>query len=326
MTDSDTSVEAGRAPEMPGLRPAASEHRRREGLRALVEAWRPRQWPKNLVVFAALVFSAEQAWELESPGSVWPLFWRTAALAACWCLVSSAVYLVNDLCDREADRLHPRKAGRPIARGAVSPSWAVVTAVAMAAAGVAASAVLDLTAGAIVAAYLLVMTAYSLGLKAIPVLDILLLSGGVVARAVAGAAVIEVTISPWLYVCTSFGALFLGVSKRWAEYRQLGAAAADHRQSLGEYSGPTLEHMLMMSGAGALLSYALYTIEAPTVPENGAMALTLPFVVFGLFRYMLLITGGRAEDAPDQVLFTDGQIVASVAGFLAVAVGVLAWA
>lgn len=302
------------------------EQRRPEGIGALVEAWRPRQWPKNLVVFAALVFSAEQAWTLDSPGSFWPLFWRTAALAVLWCFVSSAVYLVNDVCDREADRLHPRKAARPIARGAVSPSLALVSAVLLAAAGVIGAAVLDLTAAAILAAYALAMAGYSLGLKAVPVLDILLLSAGVVARAVAGAAVIDVTISPWLYVCTSFGALFLGVSKRWAEHRQLGAAAPDHRQSLGEYSGPTLEHMLTMSGAGALLSYSLYTIEAPTVPENGAMALTLPFVVFGLFRYMLLITGRRAKDAPDQVLFTDSQIAISVAGFLAVSLGVLAWA
>ena len=291
---------------------------------ALFEAMRPRQWPKNVVVFAALAFSAEQAWQFDSLDTFWPLFWRTVALAGCWCLASSSTYLINDVQDREADRLHPRKALRPIARGALGIRTAYGAAFVLAVVGIVGAAALAPLAGGIVGAYVLAMLGYSIGLKSVAVLDVLLLAGGVIARAVAGAAVIDVTISPWLYVCSSFGALFLGVSKRWAEHRQLGESAAEHRKALGEYSQENLEHMLIMSGGGALLSYALYTIESPNVPENGAMALTLPFVVFGLFRYLLLITGPRATDAPDQVLFTDRQIALSVVGFLAVALGVLA--
>lgn len=289
----------------------------------LVTALRPRQWPKNGIVFAALVFSADHAWDATALDTLWPLLWRTTALALLWCAASSATYLLNDIQDREADRVHPRKALRPIASGAVSTRLALATAGVLVVVSVPLAVALDPLAGAILGAYLVAMAAYSFGLKSVAVLDVMLLGAGVIARAVAGAVVIDVTISPWLYVCSSFGSLFLGVSKRWAEHRQLGDSASEHRRALGRYSRENLEHMLVMSGAGALLSYALYSIESENVPANGSMALTIPFVTFAMFRYLLLISGPRATDAPDQVLFTDPQIIAAVAGFLAVAVVVL---
>ena len=293
------------------------------GLPPLLEAMRPHQWPKNAIVFAAFVFSAGSAWKADDADTWWPLLWRSAALFVLWCAVSSAIYLVNDIRDREADRLHPRKQHRAIARGALGTGTARVAAIAVLLVAIPAGLVLDSTGGLILAGYAAMMLLYSLGLKEVAMLDIIILCGGVVARAVGGAAAIDVDISPWLYVCTSFAAFFFASSKRWAEFRQLGADAAAHRPALAQYSGEILGQLLVISAATALLSYALYTIESTNVPDDGSMALTLPFVAFALFRYLLLLNGVRRTDAPDQILFTDPQIVLAVIGFGAVALGVL---
>jgi 4-hydroxybenzoate polyprenyltransferase len=292
-------------------------------LPALLVAMRPYQWPKNALVFAALAFSAGDAWRPGDSGTWLPLLGRTVALFCLWCIVSSAVYLVNDVQDRELDRLHPRKQNRPIASGAVSPGAARTAAGVLLAVAVPPAFVLDLAAGAILAAFGVVMISYSYGLKRVAILDVLILCTGVVGRAVGGAAVIDVTISPWLYVCTSFGAFFLGSSKRWAEFRQLGAEAAQHRPALAHYTGEILGQLVIISASSALLAYALYTIESVNVPRNGAMALTIPFVAFGMFRYLLLLNGERKTDAPDQIVFTDPQIVVAVIGFLVTAMTVL---
>lgn len=293
------------------------------GIRPLILALRPYQWPKNGIVFAALAFSAGDAWKLDQPDTWWPLLWRTIALFALWCLAASGTYLLNDSRDRELDRLHPRKAHRPIASGAVSVPLATTLAVVLFTIAIPCAFALDSITGFILAGYILVMTAYSYGLKRVAILDLLILCAGVIGRAVAGAAAIDVEISPWLYVCSSFGAFFFAASKRWAEFRQLGADAARHRPSIAHYSGDILGQMLTISASAALLSYALYTIESQNVPANGSMALTIPFVGFALFRYLLLLNGERRTDAPDQIVFTDPQIVLSVAGFVITAVSVL---
>ncbi|GIW13326.1 MAG: decaprenyl-phosphate phosphoribosyltransferase [Tepidiforma sp.] len=290
---------------------------------ALLRAMRPYQWPKNVVVFAAFVFSAGEAWEPGDAGSWWPLLWRSIALFGLWCLAASATYLVNDIRDREADRLHPRKRLRPIASGVLGPGAAGAAAGVLAAVCIPGALLLDPVAGMVLGGYVGLMTLYSFGLKRVAVLDIFLLGAGVVGRAVSGGAAIEVDISPWLYVCSSFGALFFATTKRWAEFRQLGAEAAKHRPSLAAYNGEVLELMLGVSAAGALLSYSLYTIESARVPGDGSMALTIPFAAFALFRFLLLMSGPRQSEAPDRVLFTDPQIVASVAGFTVTALAVL---
>lgn len=289
----------------------------------LLVAMRPYQWPKNVIVFAALIFSAGDAWHPDNLDTLWPLLWRTGAIFGLWSLVASATYLVNDVRDRENDRLHPRKRRRPIASGQVSTGLALATATVLAAVALPLSFLVDVTAGVILAGYAVVMVGYNFGLKSVAILDIIILTGGVVARAAAGATAIDVDISPWLYVCSSFGALFFATSKRWAEFRQLGADAALHRPALAGYTGDLLGQMLTITAGGALLSYALYTIESDRVPTNAAMALTLPFVAFGLFRYLLLITGARQSDAPDRILFTDPQILLAVAGFVLTALIVL---
>jgi len=284
---------------------------------------RPYQWPKNVLVFAALAFSAGEAWTPRDPDSFLPLLGRSIALFACWCLAASGTYLVNDVRDRELDMVHPRKRLRPIASGALPVGAASAVAVGLWAVSLSLATLIDPLAGAILAGYVVVMVGYSLGLKAIPVLDVLILGGGVIGRAVSGAAAIEVAISPWLYVCASGAAFFFASSKRWSEFRQLGEEAAKHRPALAGYTGDLLHQMVTIGAATALISYALYTIESPHVPDNGAMAITLPFVVFAMFRYLLLLTGKREKDAPDQILFTDPGIVLAVAGWLATAMAVL---
>lgn len=289
----------------------------------LIRALRPYQWPKNIIIFAALAFSIGDAWQLDDPGSWWPLLWRTCALFALWCMAASATYLLNDVRDRELDRLHPRKSRRPIASGQVSAGLATGVAVLLFAASIPLAALIDVVAAGILAGYVVIMTAYSYGLKGVAILDVIILCSGVIGRAVAGATAIDVEISPWLYVCSSFGAFFFASSKRWAEFRQLGSEAARHRPSMANYSGDILGQMVTISAAAALLSYALYTIESSNVPANGSMALTIPFVGFALFRYLLLLNGERSTDAPDQIIFTDPQILIAVAGFLVTAVTVL---
>lgn len=301
-----------------------SEARRNRGpVLALLIAMRPYQWPKNGIVFAALVFSAGEAWHIDEPDTWWPLVWRMAAMFGLWCLVSSAVYLINDIRDRDLDRVHPRKSRRPIASGDIAPRTAAVAAGVLLVIAIPPAFLLDAMAGGVLAGYAAVMIAYSAGLKAVPVLDIIILCTGVVARAVGGATVIDVQISPWLYVCSSFAALFFATSKRWAEYRQFGAEAAAHRPSLAGYPGDLLNQLLNISAATALVTYALYTIESKNVPEDGRMALTIPFVAFALFRYLYLLNGPRKTDAPDQIMFTDPQIILAVVSFVAVAGGVL---
>ena len=286
-------------------------------------ALRPQQWPKNALVGAAFVFSAGSTWEADDAGSWWPLLWRTAALFAAWAAVSSATYLVNDVMDRERDQEHPRKRRRPIPSGRLTVRTALSMAVLLAAAGVASALLLEWRSGLVVAGYFVVMLTYSLALKQVPLLDVLVLSSGVVGRAASGALNIDVDISPWLYVCSGFAAFFLATSKRWAEYRELGENAASHRPSLAGYSDILLNQMLMISAATALLSYGVYSVESVNVPTNGAMALTIPFVAVGMFRYLLLLDGKRRGDAPDQILFTDPGIVACVAGFVVTAAAVL---
>jgi 4-hydroxybenzoate polyprenyltransferase len=290
---------------------------------ALLRAMRPYQWPKNAIVFAALVFSTGEAWHPSDAGSWWPALWRSCALFVLWCMASSAIYLCNDVRDRENDRMHPRKCTRPIAAGEVTPATAISAAIVLLVAAIPLTFALGPIAGGVLAAYVVVMTGYSMGLKSVPILDVLILCGGVVARAVAGAGAIDVTISPWLYICSSLGAFFFASTKRWAEYRQLGGAAAAHRPSLAHYDAELLGRMVMVSAAGTLISYVIYTIESAHVPGNGAMALTVPFVAFGMLRYLMLIRGVRQGDAPDRILFTDMPIIGSMLCFVAVALGVL---
>ncbi len=271
---------------------------------ALLKTMRPKQWTKNVVVFAPLVFDEK----LFVP----VLFGRTLLAFALFCLISSAVYIINDLADIEKDRQHPKKRERPLASGALSP------AVAMGAAGVfvlaALPAALWLGGGftLILFGYLALNIAYSFYLKNLVIIDVLVIAAGFVLRVAGGVAVVGVErFSPWLYLVITLGALFLGFGKRRHELLLLEDGADAHRAILAEYTVPFLDQLIGLVTSTMVIAYSLYTFSAPNLPDNHAMMLTIPFVLYGLFRYLYLIHVKKEGGAPDEVLLRDKPLLAT---------------
>jgi len=276
-------------------------------------ALRPRQWLKNLLVFAGLVFAAK----LGDAGR-----WLEAVAAfGAYCAVSSAAYLVNDLRDREDDRLHPVKRARPIARGELSPRRAVVLAAGLAAAALALAGVLGLVSVAFLLAFAGLQAAYSFSLKHVVLLDVLVIGSLFVIRAAAGAAAVGVRISPWLLLCTALLALFLALAKRRGELVLVGAQHTPGRPALEGYSLELVDQLVAIVAASTVIAYSLYTL---TARDSKALLATVPFVIFGLFRYLLLVHRDDIGEEPEQVLLTDVPIILAVAGWIATAAVILA--
>jgi 4-hydroxybenzoate polyprenyltransferase len=283
----------------------------------LVRSVRPQQWTKNLFVFAGLLFSGR-------------LLDRAAwgpALAAfvIFCGLSGVVYLVNDVLDRAADAQHPVKRHRPIASGALPVGVALVTALILAAACIAgATAVNDDLAMAAVG-YVVLLATYSATLKHYVIIDVLTLSAGFVLRAVAGAVAIAVPFSPWLLVCTTLLALFIGLSKRRHELTLLSGGAAGHRPILQEYSPYLLDQMISVVTAATLVAYSLYTFSSETAVRLGSdrLGLTIPFVLYGIFRYLYLVHQRNEGGSPSELLLTDRPLLVCVALWVAAVVLVL---
>ncbi|MEE9606684.1 MAG: decaprenyl-phosphate phosphoribosyltransferase [Myxococcota bacterium] len=281
---------------------------------ALLSLARPRQWIKNLLLYAALVFAER-------------LFDATAlALAtlgfATFCLASSSVYLINDVIDAERDRLHPDKRRRPIAAGDVSEAAAALLAGLLTAASLALSFWIAPGFGFSVVTYLALSHFYTLVGKNIVILDVMLIASGFVIRAVAGALAIGVPSSDWFILCTLFLAMFLALSKRKAEILALEDGASRHRPVLGLYTAPALSAFTDTSMAALLISYALYVLNV----HRGAavpLALTVPFVLFGVFRYYLLVETAQLGEKPEEVLLRDRPLQVCLLGFTAVAVAAL---
>ena len=266
----------------------------------LVRAMRPKQWTKNVLVFAALVFDAKA-------GD--PVFLFRCVLGfVVYCLISGVVYLVNDLTDLERDRQHPRKRNRPLASGRL-PVWAAQAAIAVILLiCLPVSFFLMPWFGAVVSTYLVLQISYSFLLKNVVIVDVLTIAAGFVLRVAGGAALVEAErFSPWLYVCTVLLALFLGLSKRRGELVLLQENADRHRASLEEYSLPLLDEMISVVTATTVLAYALYTFDPgnPHLPESNAMMLTIPFVLYCVFRYLYLIHQKGETAPPDEVLLKD---------------------
>jgi len=273
----------------------------------LIRAMRPRQWTKNVLVFAGLIFGQK----LTDPRSV-----ETAGLAfAVFCLLSSSVYLLNDVRDREADRLHPTKANRPIASGALGVGAALIASAVLAAISLAAAFWINTAFGLVAAGYLVLMAAYSLWVKHVVILDVLALAAGFVLRAAGGAAAVNVEFSHWLLLLTLLGALFLALSKRRAEIVALTDAAHSHRKSLAEYSPYLLDQMISVVTASTLLAYAFYTISPDTVQHFGTALLiwTVPFPLYGIFRYLYLVHQRDGGGSPSDTLLEDRPVQACVA-------------
>ncbi|MDM8519765.1 decaprenyl-phosphate phosphoribosyltransferase [Anaerolineales bacterium HSG6] len=277
-------------------------------LTAIFKSLRPKQWTKNGLIFTALVFDLKIFQPIP--------FVKTCLGFILLCLISGTVYLINDIVDVEKDRQHPTKKNRPIAAGLVSVQTATIAAIVLAAISISLSFLLDLYFGVIVVTYLLLQIAYSFKLKNIVIIDVLTIATGFVLRVAGGVVLVEATrFSPWLYVFTVFGALFLGLGKRRQELAMLKGKASNTRSILNEYNLPLLDEMMAIVTAGTVMTYAFYTFSAPNLPDNNAMMLTIPFVVYGIFRYLYVIHVQGNGGAPDEVFLTDRPLQTSIVLF-----------
>ena len=289
----------------------------------LVRALRPRQWIKNGLVFLPFLFAVNLAWSLSDLTAVPALLTKVAVAAAAFCALSGAVYLFNDLQDKEADRNHPVKRSRPLASGQVSVPVAMFSLGALLIAGLGVLFVVQPLLGGIGLLYLVINLSYSLGLKRLVLVDVLLVASGYVIRTVVGALVIGVDPSPWLYTTTGAAALFIVVGRRYAEVRLAGESPESQRPVLRDYPTAFLGQLLNISAGTALVSYALYTIEAANLPDNDAMLLTIPLVAFGLFRFLYLVHISDEAEYPEQLIARDWPMVLSVVAWLATAGAIL---
>ncbi len=273
---------------------------------ALLVSLRPGQWTKNLILFAGLTFGGK----LFDPASA-----RAAGLAfLVFCVLSGVVYLINDVRDVHADRAHPTKSRRPVAAGDLSPRTAIWSAVVLAVLALAAAWWLGRAFFLTALAYVALLTSYSVTLKHHAIIDVLTIAAGFVLRAVAGTVVVQVAVSHWLLVLTLLGALFLALGKRRGEMATLADGGAGHRRSLSDYSTQLLDQLITIVAGATLLAYALYTISPETVAKFGTdrLIFTLPFPLYGIFRYLYLIHRRDGGANPSEALYQDRPILASV--------------
>ena len=284
--------------------------------KAVIVALRPRQWSKNGLLFIALAFTLN----LQDR----TLLMRTLAAFVCFCALSSAGYLLNDVLDVEADRAHPTKRFRPIAAGQVPVAFALVLGVALVLGGLGGAFLIGPLFGVLALAYALLTAVYSTSLKHVVLLDIFGLAGGFVLRAAAGAVAIDVPISPWLYIATLLGALLIALGKRRTELETLGLeAAVGHRRNLESYSIEFIDQLILVISSAALMTYALYTFSAENLPKSHSMMLTIPVVMYGLFRYLFLMREGDIGAAPEELLFRDRPLLLAVVVWALLAVTLL---
>jgi 4-hydroxybenzoate polyprenyltransferase len=281
--------------------------------RAVLVALRPRQWTKNGLLFIALAFTLN----LQESA----LLLKTVVAFVCFCALSSAGYLLNDVVDVEADRAHPTKRLRPIAAGLVPVNLALGLGFLLVLVGLVGTFMIGLLLGLLALAYILLTAVYSTTLKHIVLLDIFGIAGGFVLRAAAGAVAIDVPISPWLYIATLLGALLIALGKRRTEIETLGVeAAVGHRRNLESYSIEFIDQLILVISSAALMTYALYTFSAENLPKNHSMMVTIPVVMYGMFRYLFLVREGDVGAAPEDLLFRDKPLLIAVVvwAFLAV--------
>ena len=290
---------------MTGLETKVSESRTVFGTaRALVQAMRPKQWTKNAVVFAPLVFD-NKLFNLSNLAFV-------AISAVLFCITSGVVYLCNDLLDADVDRLHPLKKSRPIASGRLGQRTAFSAAIVFAIVVLVTSFWITPWLTLVLGGYMAMMFAYTLILKHMVIIDVFVIAAGFVLRTAAGAVAIDVPLSPWLYVCLVLLSLFMGFAKRRNELELLDDGAAAHRRNLDLYSKPLLDELITIVAAATIMAYSLYTFSAPNLPNSHAMMLTIPFVLYGIFRYLYLVHREGGGGAPEQMLLDDRPLLSTV--------------
>lgn len=275
-------------------------------LKALIKTMRPRQWTKNGFIFFGLIFDKQ----LFIPES----FLRTVAGFFLFCLMSSAVYLFNDIADVEADRQHPEKKTRPVASGILPIRVASTAAMLLAFVTILLGYLLSPPFALLLATYLIINLLYSRWLKHKAILDVMIVSSGFVLRVAAGVVLISPVerFSPWLYMLTILFSLYIGLGKRRAEMNLLADSASAHRKVFDGYTIPLLDQYITIVSGMTIVAYSLYTFSAPNLPENHSMMLTIPFVVYGIFRYLQLIQIGHAAGAPDEVALKDRPLQVTV--------------
>jgi 4-hydroxybenzoate polyprenyltransferase len=285
----------------------------------LLISLRPGEWTKNLVVFAGLIFSVQ-------------LFNARAVLTgiaafAIFCALSGVVYLVNDVADRESDRQHPLKRRRPIAAGAISATTALGTAIGLGAVALAAAFAVGWSFGVAASAYVVLQLLYSGPLKHIVIIDVLTIAIGFVLRAAAGALAIDVSISQWLFVCTILLALFIALAKRRHELVLLADSAVTHRPILGEYNSYLLDQMIAVVTASTLVAYAFYTISPETTEkfDTNLLGLTIPFPLYGIFRYLYLVHRREGGGSPATLLVNDRPLLGCVLLWIVCVVVIIYW-
>lgn len=267
-------------------------------LHSILKTMRPRQWIKNAFVLAPLIFDRQ----LGNPSALL----RTIAGLALFSLISGVVYIINDIADIESDRQHPQKKNRPIASGKLSIRTARIAAILLLAIIIPAAFLLSWKFALAALGYFLLIYSYSRWLKHVPLIDVLVIAAGFVIRVVAGVVLIVVErFSPWLFVCTTLLALFIGFGKRRAELALLAKDASNHRKVLDGYTIPLLDQLITIVSSTTLMAYSLYTFSAVNLPENHLMMLTIPFVLYGIFRYIYLVQVNDAGGAPEDVILSD---------------------
>jgi 4-hydroxybenzoate polyprenyltransferase len=283
-----------------------SDAARTSTVRLLLISLRPEQWTKNLFVFAGVLFGGHL---LDVPAML-----RAVAAFAVFCALSGVVYIFNDLADRTADQQHPLKRLRPIASGRLSPSTAAIAAIILGVVSLAAAVLLSPMFAVLSATYVALLVLYSIVLKHLVIIDALTIAAGFVLRAAAGAVAVFVPISHWLLVCTTLLALFLVLSKRRHELTLLADGAMTHRPILEEYSPYLLDQMIAVVTASTLVAYSVYSTSTETAERLNTtrLGLTIPFVLYGIFRYLYLVHQKRAGGSPADLLLTDRPLLACV--------------
>lgn len=288
----------------------------------MLEAMRPKQWTKNGLVFAAFLFALGDRQQDTVLGLQQFIISVEAALI--FCLVSSGIYLVNDIRDRELDSAHPEKKNRPIASGRLQPFPAALAALLLLAGGITAAWAISPALAGVIGAYIGLQLAYCFMLKQVALVDVFVIAIGFVLRALAGGVAIKVAISPWLLLCTLFLALFLALCKRRHEkvVDQTGSAT---RQNIGDYQELLLNQLIVMMAGATIVSYSLYTLWPETVEKFGShhLVYTVPFVIFGIFRYLDLVYRHNVGGKPEHILLTDPPLLIDIVLYGAVASAIL---
>ena len=290
---------------------------------AIFVTMRPKQWSKNLLIFFALLFSVQESWDITKWSTMDSMLTSSIIAFIIFSVISGAVYLINDVIDYEKDSIHPVKSLRPIAAGKLSKKNSIIAGCSLLAIGLTSSFLLHINFGWIAIAYISLMTSYSIGLKNIVLIDCFAISAGFVLRAIAGAAVVDVPISLWLYLCTALGALVIALGKRRSELTRSGDKAELQRSSLKSYSLKLIDSVSVIAIISTIIAYITYTFVATNLPDNYLMTLTIPMVIYGLLRYAYLVHFKNLGESPEDLLLSDKHLLGTVTIWIVVTALVL---